>query len=99
MSKITALDPGRRGILIGMYSTERQFNGQKVSKGRVVLVRRAGAAVEPAMVHDVQPGDVFFARTTDGFERTCTPDNFHGELTAENVEEMPAGGWTWPPRA
>jgi hypothetical protein len=81
-----------------MYATDIQFAGQKASKGRIVLVRRAGKDPEPAIVHDVQPGNVFFARTTDGFECTCTELTFHPEVTAENAEDMPAGGWAWPPR-
>jgi hypothetical protein len=82
-----------------MYATSQQFAGQRVSKGRIVIVRRIGVQVEPAIVYEVAEGDVFFARTTDGARCTCFPQGFEGTRTAADIEDMPAGAWTWPPRA
>lgn len=82
-----------------MYSSKEGFDGQRASKGRVILIRRPGLDVEPAIITDVRPGDIIDARTVaDGAPGVRTPETYEPR-TAADVEDMPAGAWTWPPRA
>lgn len=80
------------------YATKTLFDGQKLSIGRVVLVRRLGGSVEPAIVCDVVPGDCAQAHSPrDGRAFTLSADTF-SRRTAADVMDLPCGAWSWPPK-
>ena len=84
-----------------MYASTIPFAGQKASIGRIILVRRTKGAespIEPAIITVIRPGDIIDARSCeDHAPLVCTPETFEAH-TAETIDGMSAGAWTWPPR-
>ena len=84
-----------------MYATITKFAGQKASVGRIVLVRRTKGSespIEPAIITAIRPGDIIDARSCEDHALlVCTPETFEAH-TAETIDGMSAGAWTWPPR-
>lgn len=81
-----------------MYASKERFNGLRASMGRVILYRSTTNGLEPLTIVNVQPGDIIDARSEiDGRIVNLTKDT-HEVRSADDVDEMPCGAWTWPPR-
>ena len=84
-----------------MYASTIMFSGQKASIGRTILVRRTKgdeSPIEPAVITAIRPGDIIVARSCeDHATLVCTLETFEAH-TAETIDDMTAGAWTWPPR-
>lgn len=84
-----------------MYASSIPFAGQRASIGRTILVRRTKGGespIEPAIITAIRPGNIIDAREgEDHALLVCTPETFETH-TAETIDSMSAGAWTWPPR-
>lgn len=81
---------------VSRYASEGTFDGQKASVGRVVVVKRSALAAGIIDGFSGPDQDSIIIRTLDGerFDHL----KFHPTRTQSDVEQMPDGSWTWPPR-
>ena len=84
-----------------MYATDKAFAGQRASIGRTVLVRRLKgdeSPIDPAIITTIHPGDIIDARSCEDHAILPLSSDTFVTVTAEAIDDMPAGAWTWPPR-
>jgi hypothetical protein len=75
------------------YATEQMFGGQRASVGRVVVIHTLHGICADTI--DRIAGEAPVMKFNQGRLNEFT---FHPTTTAADVEAMPPGCWTWPPR-
>jgi len=76
------------------YATNQFFNGQRASLGRVAIICVLDGYGEP----ELRPALIEVIGEDDAPRFAVGPLRFHSAASAADVEAMPPGTWTWPPR-
>lgn len=79
------------------YATEKTFDGQRASLGRLVVVCRHGMSIESGVVTAVWDNDIVEVRAL-ATDVLLTDYKFVPTKTEECVNSLPEGSWTWPVR-
>lgn len=84
------------------YASEQKYDGQRASIGRIVVIRTEESGLAAGIVdgigYDGENGEVVWI--AEAGEIGCVEAlAFHPTQSAEDIEAMPVGTWTWPVRA